>query len=379
MERSIVHMDLDSFFVSVERLVNSKLIGKPVIIGGTSDRGVVASCSYEARKFGVSSAMPSKLARRLCPDAIWVRGDMELYSKYSTDVTKIIAEKAPLFEKASIDEHYIDMTGMEKNFGCFKWTHELKQSITKNTGLPISFGLSVNKCVSKIATDQSKPNGELQVVQLMVKEFLTPLPIEKIPMVGQKTAQKLRNMGIYKIQTLSEMPVELMEKVLGEHGHTIWERANGIDNTPVIPYSERKSISTETTFDKDTTDFNQINIIITRMVEELVFQLRKQQKLTGCITVKIRYSNFDTHTQQISIPYTSYDHVVLKHAKELFKKVYERRLLIRLVGVKLTRLISGNQQINLFEDSLELIHLYQAMDKIRKRFGDKAVFRAITL
>ena len=375
--RNIIHLDLDSFFVSVERLQNSSLIGKPILIGGNSDRAVVASCSYEARKYGVSSAMPMRMAKMLCPDAIIVRGDMETYSKYSNMVTDIIDEDAPLYEKASIDEHYIDITGMDKYYGSLKWTSELRQRIIKETGLPISLGLSPNKTVSKMATNEAKPSGQLEIQQEGVRPFLNPLSINKIPMLGQKSYQLLRNMGVAIIETLSAMPVEMMIRVLGENGRSIWEKSNGIDNSPVVPYTERKSVGTETTFEKDTTDIVKINELLVTMVEQLSYDLRKQKRLTSCITVKIRYSNFDTHTMQSRIPYTASDHVLIARAKELFKKLYERRMLIRLVGVRFSHLVAGHPQINLFEDSTEMVNLYQAIDKLKNRFGETAVIRAV--
>lgn len=371
--RSIVHLDLDSFFVSVERLEDSSLNNKPVLIGGTSDRGVVASCSYEAREFGVSSAMPMRMARLLCPDAKVIKGDMEKYSRYSSMVTEIIKERAPVVEKASIDEHYLDITGMDKFFGCQLWTHELRETIMDQTGLPISFGLSVNKTVAKVATGEAKPSGEKYIEQLQVQEFLNPLSIKKIPGVGIKTFQQLRSMGIERIYTLTRIAPELLYKVLGENGVTIWQKANGIDETPVIPYVERKSISTETTFDKDTTNVEYLNQLLIAMVMELTFQLRKEKRLTSCVTVKLRYSNFDTETKQIRIPYTALDKPLIDVTKELFSKLYSRRMLIRLIGVRFSHLVSGFEQINLFNESIEQYNLYQAMDKIRKRFGEKAV------
>ena len=377
--RTIVHLDLDSFFVSVERLTNNKLNGLPIIIGGTSGRGVVSSCSYEARSFGVHSAMPMKMAQRLCKDAVIIRGDMDNYSKYSRLVTDVIADNAPLYEKASIDEHYLDITGMDKFFGSYKWSHELRQRIIKETGLPISFGLSVNKTVAKIATGEAKPNGELQVSQGEIKPFMFPLSIQKIPMIGQKTYQLLRSMGVATIETLSRIPPEMMTQVLGKSGTIIWKKANGIDHTPVKTYSERKSISSEHTFQKDTIDVKRLRLLIISMVEKLAFQLRKKQKLTGLITVKIRYSNFDTHTQQKQIPYTSFDHILIDIATEIFDKLYNRRMLIRLIGVKLGDLVYGVQQLNLFEDTPEMIHLYQAMDQVRIKYGKYAIQRASSL
>ncbi|MFH1001382.1 MAG: DNA polymerase IV [Bacteroidota bacterium] len=378
-DRTIVHFDLDTFFVSVERLVNSKLIGLPVLIGGTSDRGVVASCSYEARQFGIKSAMPMKLARRLCNEAVVVRDDMELYSKYSRVVTDIIADSAPVYEKASIDEHYLDISGMDRFFGSLKWTQELRHRIIKESGLPISFGLSVNKTVAKIATGEAKPNGELQIPFDGVKPFLSPLSIKKIPMIGHQTFQLLRSMGVSNIETLSRIPPEMIEQLLGKNGIVIWKKANGIDNTPVQSYSEQKSISSERTFEKDSTDVQKMRSILIGMVERLAFQLRKQQKLSGVIGVKIRYSNFDTHSLQQRIPYTSLDHVLIQTATELFDKLYQRRMLIRLIGVRFSQLIQGQQQLDLFDDIPERIDLYQAMDKIRLRFGKNSILRAVSL
>ncbi len=379
LSRNIVHFDLDTFFVSVERLLRPELAGKPVIIGGTSDRSVVASCSYEARKFGVHSAMPMKMARTLCGDAILVRGDMERYSKYSHTVTEIIAEKAPLYEKASIDEHYIDVTGMDRFFGTLKWTHELRERIIKNTGLPISFGLSVNKTVSKIATGEAKPNGELCVKSDSVQSFLAPLSIRKIPMIGEKTYRLLRSMGIVTIDTLSRIPPDMMERVMGKNGVVIWEKANGIDRTPVYPYHEAKSVSTESTFDQDSIDIVRMKEKLVKMVEKISFELRDKQKLTSCVTVKIRYSNFDTHTLQKQIPYTAFDHQLIPVVKDLFDRLYQRRMLIRLIGVRFSGLVSGNPQLNMFDDNLEMINLYQALDRIRRKYGDKIVSRGVAM
>jgi DNA polymerase IV len=376
IERSILHLDLDTFFVSVERLKNSKLAGKPVIIGGMSDRGVVSSCSYEARQFGVSSAMPMKMARVMCPEAIIIRGDMEAYSNYSNIVTEIIAERSPLYEKSSIDEHYIDISGMDRFYGCCQWSHELRHYIIKETGLPISAGLSVNKTVSKIATGEAKPNGEIEVRKEIVLPFLDPLSISKIPMIGQKTYHVLRSMGISTIYTLRNIPAEMLDKLMGKNGIEIWKRASGIDSSPVISYSEQKSISTEHTFEKDTTDIKRLNQLLVSMVEKISFDLRKQEKLTSCVTVKIRYSNFDTHTLQKRIPYTSFDHVLAEVTKELFVRLYQRRMLIRLIGVRFSHMVRGVQQLDMFDDTPLKVNLYLAMDKLRKRFGRDAVRRA---
>ncbi|MGC6284305.1 MAG: DNA polymerase IV [Polaribacter sp.] len=376
MERSIVHMDLDTFFVSCERLLDSRLVGKPILIGGTSDRGVVASCSYEARKFGIHSAMPMRMAKQLCPEAIVLRGNSGIYSKYSNLVTDVIKDSVPLYEKTSVDEFYIDLTGMDKFFGCHKLATELRQRIIKETGLPISFGLSINKTVSKIATGEAKPNNQIQVIKGTEKPFLSPLSVRKIPMVGEVTYRNLCDLGIRRIKTIQEMPMEMMAKVFKKNGISIWKKANGIDNSPVIKYQERKSISTERTFDRDTIDIQKLDSIIMAITENLVFQLRRGNKLTGCVGFKIRYSDFQTYTVQKRIPYTSADHKIIPVVKELFKKLYQRRLLVRLIGIKFSHLVEGGFQIDLFDDEERVLSLYQAMDKMRERFGDRSVIRA---
>lgn len=369
-------MDLDTFFVSCERLLDSKLIGKPVLIGGTTDRGVVASCSYEARTFGIHSAMPMRLAKQLCPEAIVLRGNAGIYSKFSDTVTDIIKENVPVYEKSSVDEFYIDLTGMDKFFGCVKLASELRTRIIKETGLPISFGLSANKTVSKIATGEAKPNNQIQILKGTEKPFLSPLSVRKIPMVGEATYRSFCDLGIKQIKSVQEMPMEMMAKVFGKNGLTIWQKANGIDDTPVVQYTERKSISTERTFDKDTTDVKKLESIILAMAENLIYQLRRGNKLTACVTFKIRYSDFQTYTQQKRIPYSSADHKIIPMVMELYKNLYHRRLLVRMVGVKFSHLVEGGQQIDLFDDNEKIINLYHAMDKMRERYGDRAVIRA---
>jgi DNA polymerase-4 len=377
--RSILHMDLDAFFVSVECLRDNRLKNKPLVIGGKSDRGVVAACSYETRKFGVHSAMPMKLALQLCPDAIVISGDAEAYSKHSKIVTEIIREQAPLFEKSSIDEFYLDLSGMDKFFGCYKWSIELRQKIMKETLLPISMGLSINKLVSKVATGESKPNGQKQIECGDEEAFLAPLSIRKIPMIGKKTADFFYEMGITKVKTLREMPVGMLEATFGKNGRIIWNKAHGIDNSPVVPYVERKSISTECTFETDSIDVKRMKSILTAMIEKLAFKLRSEKKLCGCIAVKIRYSDFETTSKQLHIPYTSSDKVLISKALGLFDKLYTRRVLIRLIGIRLSKLAHGNYQINLFDDTEEEVKLFEATDWIKTKYGAGALMRASTL
>jgi len=375
MKRAIVHMDMDTFFVSCERLQNRELKGIPLIIGG-GDRGVVASCSYEARKFGVRSAMPIRMALRLCPDAKVVKGDYELYSKLSHLVTEVIQERVPIVEKASIDEFYLDLSGMDKFFGCYQWTKEISAAVTEETGLPISFALSTNKTVSKIGTGESKPVGKLEIKETEIKPFLNPLSVKKIPMVGDKTFQLLSRIGIRTIQTLSEVPVLVLQQMIGVNGKELWKKANGIDENPVVPYSERKSISTERTFSTDTMDLLELKRLISGMAEKLAYQLRQEKWLTSTVVIKIRYANFDTETKQHKVAYTSADHTLSRIALELFNKVYTRRMRLRLVGLRFTDLVHGNHQMNLFEDTEEQMNLYQTMDYLKNRFGADAVGRA---
>ncbi len=373
--RAILHLDLDTFFISCERLLDSKLIGKPVLVGGTSDRGVVASCSYEARCFGVHSAMPMKLAKHLCPEAIVIRGNSGIYMKKSDEVTQVIRDSVPAFEKTSVDEFYLDISGMDKFFNALKWATELRAKIIDATDLPISFGLSENKTVSKVATGIAKPNNQLKVDYGTEKAFLAPLSVKKIPMIGHKTYQALFQLGVRDIGTLQKMPFQMLERSFGKNGITMWNKANGIDPSPIIPFQERKSISTERTFEKDSTDIIKLKGIIVAMAENLGFQLRRGKKLTSCVSVKIRYSDFSTESLQSRLPYTSADHVLIPRMKELFDRLFKKRLLVRLVGIKYSHLVGGHYQIQLFDDEEKTIRLYQAMDFIRDKHGDRSVMR----
>lgn len=375
-ERHIAHIDLDNFFVSVERLRDSRLKGKPILIGGSNDRGIVAACSEEARQFGIHTAMPMRVAQRLCKYATIIKADFEAYSKFSHVVTEILKSEVPLLEKSNIDEFYIDLTGMDKFFGCKKFTHELIKKVYKECGLGSSFGLASNKMVSKVAASEGKPNGQLEIPFGFEKPFLNPLSISKIPGVGEQTAFKLLKMGVETIKVLSEVPAEILCDVLGKVGNELWRRANGVDHSPVVPYKEETSISTEHTFQQDTIDINLLHAEIVRMTESIAFELRRQNRLTGCVVVKLRYSDGDTHTMQSTIAYCNQDHQLIAIAKDLFKKLFTRRLLVRMIGVRFTHLIPGVYQIDLFSDSNETIRLYQQIDSIKQRFGEAKLIRA---
>jgi DNA polymerase IV len=371
----IAHFDMDAFFVSVECLKDPSLKGKPLLVGGHSDRGVVAACSYEARKYGIHSAMPMRKAKLLCPHATVVsgsRGDYGLYSRY---VTEIIAAKAPLFEKASIDEFYLDLTGMDKYYNVFEWTKELRKEITDKTMLPVSFGLSSTKMIAKIAANEAKPNGYLFVPFGREKEFLAPLPVSKIPGVGESLQQTLKNIGIVTIGDLQHREEKEMEKILGKTGVDLLKRARAEHRGTVQQYYEAKSISSENTFHEDTTDTTFLLGEIVRLTEKIGYELRDDGKLCTCVAIKIRYENFETHTRQTTIPATDFDHVLISTAKDLFHKACQKGRKVRLIGVRLSSLTTMAGQGNLFENKASFNNLYKAIDAVKDRFGKKSLKR----
>lgn len=378
-QRYIAHLDLDSFFVSVEMLHDPSLKGKAVIVGGSRDRGVVTTCSYEARKFGVHSAMPMKTAMRLCPHAIIVRGTRGEYSRYSRWVTDIIAARAPLYEKASIDEFYIDLTGMDKFFDPYQWTIDLRAAIIEETQLPISFGLATNKMVAKIATDEAKPNGYLFVQPGMEKQFLAPLPVNKFSGVGEQTFLTLKSMGIYTIRDLSETPIAVLEKKLGKYGADLWRKSQGLHDGEVHGYHEAKSISTENTFEENISDVAVLLSELVRMTEKVAFELRQDEKLTGCIAVKIRYPDFETTSRQTTIDYTLRDDELIPVAIDLFHKLYRKGQPVRLLGVRLSELTNHPVQASLFDDAEKKNKLYKAIDDVKNTFGKASLKKARTI
>lgn len=378
-DRAILHLDLDAFFVSVELLRHPELRGKPLIIGGTSERGVVTSCSYETRRFGVRSAMPMRAALRLCPEATVLRGDMEAYSKHSKIVTRLIAASAPLFEKASIDEFYVDLTGMDKYFGCWKWSKELRQRIIRETGLPLTMALSVNKTVSKIGAGEAKPNGELLIPAGTERAYLALLPVGKMPSIGKETERRLVQLGIRTLGQLAATPPALLERDFGQHGLYMWKRAHGEDDAPVSPFHEQKSISTERTFFADISDVQQLRDRLTDLTTRLAYDLRQDKKLAACVAVKIRYPDFSTFTQQRKVPLTATDSIFLKTVQDIFGQLYDHRRPLRLLGVRFSDLVSGNEQANLFDNNARESDLLRELDHIRKRFGDGAVVRGVNV
>lgn len=377
--RHIAHFDLDAFFVSVELLRNPGLRGKPLIVGGDGKRGIVAACSYEARKYGIQSAMPSLTAKRLCPEAIFIKGSYHEYSRYSRLVTGIIAGAVPLYEKASIDEFYVDLTGMEKFFGVSKYTRELREKVIRETGLPISCGLSTSKLVSKMATNEAKPNGFLEIPAGRETGFLWPLTVDKIPMVGKQTQQQLHSMGIHTIEQLARTPVPQLELAFGKWGRKLWEKAHGIHDSPVEGYSEQKSISHENTFGEDSNDLTFLHAELVRLTEKTAYDLRTEEKLTGCVTIKLRYADFTTVSKQEVIDYTALDNVLLAKVKDLFGKLYKKGGKVRLLGVRFSHLVPMTMQMSLFDDALEKLELYKAVDNIKNQFGPGAVTKATSM
>jgi DNA polymerase-4 len=374
-QRIIAHFDLDAFFVSVECINNPALKGLPLLVGGR-ERGVVAACSYEARKYGIHSAMPMKTAMRLCPHATVVGSSRGEYSRYSRWVTEIIESKAPLFEKASIDEFYIDLTGMDKYFQPYQWTIGLRQEIIDKTGLPISFGLAANKMVAKIATDEAKPNGYLHIPFGKEKEFLAPLKVNKIPGVGSHTHQALREWNIETIGDLAAQSADMLERRFGKYGGELWNKAHGIHHSEVVPYYEAKSISTENTFEENITNPERLMTELVRMAERVGYELRQDNKMAGCIAVKIRYPDFETTSKQTTIPYTFYDDELIPQAKELFNKLYRKGEPVRLLGVRLSELTDEAVQTNLFTDVSKKTELYKAIDDVKNRFGKYSITKA---
>lgn len=378
-QRHIAHFDLDAFFVSVELLKNPALKGKPLIVGGDGRRGIVAACSYEARKYGIESAMPAMTAKRLCPEAIFLKGSYHEYSKYSRIVTEIIADSVPHYEKASIDEFYCDLSGMDKFFGVSQYTRELREKIMRETGLPISCGLSTNKLVSKMATNEAKPNGFLEIPAGRETGFLWPLTVDKIPMVGKKTQLQLNSMGIYTIEQIAKTSVDQLELALGKWGKQLWEKAHGISNSPVETYSEQKSISHENTFNDDSDSVEYLHTELVRLTAETAFDLREEEKLTGCITIKLRYADFTTVSKQEVINYTALDNILISKVKDIFDKLYKKGEKVRLLGVRFSHLIPMTIQMNLFDDAVEKLELYKTVDGIKNQFGADAIVKATSL
>jgi DNA polymerase-4 len=371
----IAHFDLDAFFVSVECILDPSLKGKALILGGSKERGVVSTCSYEARKYGVRSAMPMARAMALCPHATVVKSSRGQYGKFSQWVTDIIAAKAPIYEKASVDEFYIDLTGMDRFFDPLQWTIELRNEIIETTKLPISFGLASNKMVAKMATNAAKPNGYLHIIAGKEQEFLAPLSVGEIPGVGEHMLKTLNTLGILTIHDLSLFPTQLLEQYIGKYAEVLKQKSLGIYQGAIHTHHEAKSISTEQTFFENTNDLDFLYAELLKMTEKLGHQLRQESKMTRCVAVKLRYPDFTTQTKQVAILPSSYDDELIKVIRDLFLHLYDQQKSLRLIGVRFSDLVEHSVQTNLFENSLKKEKLYGAIDNVKKRFGKKSINR----
>jgi DNA polymerase-4 len=377
-QRFIAHLDLDCFYVSVERIINASLIGKPVVVGGTSTgRGVVASASYEARKFGVRSAMPTGQAQRLCPGLVVVPGSYHRYTEISDALYHRMLDFAPTVERASIDEMYLDLTGTELLYrkdlpGLIRTIQEI---VRKEFSLPCTIALASNKTIAKIATDQVKPAGLCTVEPGTEKAFLAPLSIEVIPGIGKKTGEYLRKKGFRTVADLQNSSEEQLTRLLGKHGTWLYRVAQGGGSETVHPEFVRKSIGKEETFSHDTSDRGELEKILFSLVEAVCDRLRRKRWKTRTITLKLRYSDFKTITRAETIPATDDDPVVFHTVRDLFRKAYTRRLPLRLLNVQLSHFVDPAQDTpGLFDDEpTKRDDVLEAVQKLREKFGEKVI------
>jgi DNA polymerase IV len=385
--RAILHIDMDTFFCSVERLLDPTLEHRPVIVGGhPSQRGVVAACSYEAREFGVHSAMPLAKAGKLCPQAVYLPGNFKAYTHYSGLVRDILEEYTPLAEHAGIDESYLDLTGCRLVFGePAEVAREMRRRIADELGLPSSAGLSSAKVVSKVASAAAKPDGFLEIPPGEELAFLAPLPVEKLPGVGPVCRATLADLGISTVGDLSLLPVEALESVLGSWGRVLHEHARGIDRRRLEAARTPKSVSRETTYDTDTIDYDMVRSTLLLLSEKCCLALRKERLATTRIAVKLRHSDFRTYMKfrTLEVP-TDQEQVVHKVACELFERLLDRGVRIRLIGVALSGLSGSGCQGELFVEagaaanSLRRDNLNESLDRIRERYGFTSIVRGST-
>ena len=371
--RLIFHLDLDAFFVSVERILDPKLKGKPVIVGGDPKygRGVVAACSYEARQYGLHSAMPIRTAYRLCPHGIYIHGSHGEYSRFSDAVENILLKYAPIVESASIDEFYMDMTGCQKIYGSmFSFASFIQKEIWAKLLLPCSIGIGSNKTIAKIASDCMKPTGITYVLPGLEKDFLAPMPVETILGVGKVMLKDLNSKGIYKIGDITTLPQEYFAAAFGKYGIDLWRKANGEGTEYLIVQRERKSISKETTFDEDVTSNEFIKKTLFELAEKICQKVRNRNWVASTISIKLRYSDFQTLTRSRTIKPTDDDKIVFNTAWQLLDKAHTRRVAVRLVGVGLTNFSEYSEQEFLFEDSeVKRKKMFRAVTRIRDKYG----------
>jgi DNA polymerase-4 len=377
--RQILHVDMDAFFVSVEELVKPSLAGKPVVVGGDPEgRGVVAAASYEARKYGIHSAMPLRTAKRLCPHAIFLHSDLQNYSAWSQRIYKVFEQFTPDVQAVSIDEAYLDLTGTERLYGPgIAAAERIKLEIKARVGLNASVGVATSKLVAKVASELAKPNGLCAVWPGCEASFLAPLKIGRLPGVGEATKERLAALGVRRIGQLAGIDQKVLERAFGSMGVWLHERANGIDPSPIETRGLPKSISRETTFDEDTVDVALMHRTLFRLVERVGRALRKEGLQAKTITLKLRYSDFSTITRSTTIREgTDLDAVIYGHVKALFDKAYTRRARVRLLGAGTSNFVSAAWQPPLVADEVDVTKLkglYKAIDKVRDRFGMDAL------
>jgi len=367
----ILHIDLDTFFVSVERLLNPDLVGKPVICGHRSERSVVSTASYEVRRFGVHSGMPMLTAMRLCPQAIVVCSGHAVYGEYSRRVQQIVHDNAPLYQQMSCDEYFIDLGGMDRFFDVPKWAHDLRMKIFSETKLPLSYGLSINRTVAKIASGQAKPMGELYIPEAEVQAFLDPLPVKKIPGIGASMMPRLQRLGINTIGDLRRFPKSLFIREFGPRSESLWLKASGIDNTPVVPNSDPKSLSTETTFETDVAERQYLLDTILIMTDTLAYRLRAQRKKCTTVAIKIKYPDFRTEERQKAISPTDYTETMADTVSALFNVLYKGQP-VRLIGVRLNISEQATQN-SLFTYNPRRDTLNHTIDDLKDRFGSNVI------
>jgi DNA polymerase-4 len=373
-QASILHVDMDAFFVSVELLERPELRGKPVVVGGRPDqRGVVSAASYEARKYGIHSAMPLRTAGRLCPHAIFLDGHHEKYGEWSDRVATILGQFSPIVEMISIDEAYLDLAGTERLHGPpLAAADKLLRTITRTTNLPCSGGLATTRLVAKVASDQAKPRGLVWVAPGREERFLAPLPVRKIPGIGEVTERALRALGIEIVEQIAAVPQEKLESIFGQWGTALFRKARGGDSYEFVIDAEPKSISHNHTFGEDTSDAEALATLLSHLSQKACKRLREAGLAARTLTLTIRYAGFETHTRSKTLAEaTRLDSDIFAVFQELFRTHRDVKRKVRLLGVSLSGFRHGNEQLDLLEAErrAKLEKLTSAADHLRDRFG----------
>jgi DNA polymerase IV len=370
--RTIFHLDLDAFFVSVERIIDPSLNGKPIIVGGDPNgRGVVAACSYEARRYGLHSAMPIRTAFKLCPHGIYLHGHYDEYVRFSDAVETVLTQYAPVIQQASIDEFYMDFTGCRNMYGSFfSFGSFLQKEIWEKLSLPCSIGIGSNKTIAKIASDCMKPRGITYVLPGMEKEFLAPMPVETIPGVGKVMQNDLNSRGIYYIRDITKLPSEYFSAVYGKYGTDLWRKAHGEGSEYLSVRDEQKSISKETTFSSDVTSLETLKDVLFKLTGKVCQSMRDNNWQSSSIHIKLRYSDFKTLTRSKKIEPTDDDRKIFDTAWDMLDKAITRRIGIRLIGIGLSKFSSFSEQEFLFESGeIKRKKMLYAVNRLRSKYG----------